>query len=592
MKIKNKLRLGFGFLFLVVLSFGLMSIFYIHDISDSAKVILKNNYESLNFARDMRTILDESKLPLNEQAKTNYNKALTSQEHNITEKGESDATADLRSQFNILQLQGSTLAQQQEAEYKSRAHLRQVELLNMQAIVRKNANAQASVDRATLLLGLVGTFTFLVLFSFSVNFPGFIANPLRVLVDGIREISMKNYNQHLNFNKNDEFADVAAAFNDMTDRLRDWENSNLATVLSEKRRIETIIEQMQDAIIGLNEKQEILFINPVAETILNLKEQKLIGQRADKFTATNDLFKSIVENTSLKSFKIALDGKESYFQLESREIMIPNLGQDSKEVLNIGSKSVGRVYILRNITEFKERDEAKTNFIATISHELKTPISSIKMSLKLLKDNRIGPVNPQQLELVQHINDDSDRLLKITSELLDLSQVETGNIQLNFIVSDPMEIVNYALSSVKFPAEQKGISLQVMAPPHLSKVQADVEKTAWVLVNFLSNALRYSPTKSKVVIELTEKNNKITFAVKDFGKGIEEQYQKRLFDRYFQVPTDGQNKSGSGLGLAISKDFIEAQQGNIWVQSAMGEGSTFYFSLPVLQDKTEAKKNG
>ncbi len=149
------------------------------------------------------------------------------------------------------------------------------------------------------------------------------------------------------------------------------------------------------------------------------------------------------------------------------------------------------------------------------------------------------------------------------------------------MVSDPVEIVDYALNSVKFNAEQKGISLQVIAHPNLSKVHADMEKTAWVLVNFLSNALRYSPEKSKVVIQVSEKNKQVVFSVKDFGKGIDEQYQKRLFERYFQVPTDGQNKSGSGLGLAISKDFIEAQQGKIWVESAIGEGSIFCFSLPV-----------
>jgi len=585
MKIKNKLRLGFGFLFVVVLFFGVVSIFYIHDISDNAKVILKNNYESLSFAREMRTILDVDKLPLSESAKADFDKQLDLQEHNITETGEAATTARLRKAFIDLQSLKSDLAAQERAEYEARAQLRQIEKLNMQAIVRKNDRAQASVNNATLLLGLAGGFTFLILFSFSVNFPGFIANPLKELIDGIREISRRNYNQRLNFDKNDEFGEVAMAFNDMAARLNEWENSNLATVLSEKQRIEAIIEQMQDAIIGLNEKQEILFINTVAENILNLKEQKIIGQRADKFTATNDLFKSIIENNTLKSIKIALDGKELYYQLESREIIIPNLNSRASDVLDIGSKSVGKVYLLKNITEFKEKDEAKTNFIATISHELKTPISSIKMCLKLLADERIGHVNAQQMELVDHIRDDSDRLLKITSELLDLSQVETGNIQLNFVPSDPSVIVDYALDSVKFPAGQKGIILDVVKQPDLSKVQVDVEKTAWVLVNFLSNALRYSPEKSKVTIKISEKNGSVIFSVKDLGKGIDEQYQKRLFDRYFQVPTDGQNKSGSGLGLAISKDFIEAQHGTIWLESAIGEGSTFSFALPAYPDK-------
>jgi NtrC-family two-component system sensor histidine kinase KinB len=125
------------------------------------------------------------------------------------------------------------------------------------------------------------------------------------------------------------------------------------------------------------------------------------------------------------------------------------------------------------------------------------------------------------------------------------------------------------------------VQLEVLKDDKLPDIQVDIEKTAWVLVNFLSNALRYSAEKSKITIQVTQRDDMVEFSVKDFGKGIDESYQKRLFDRYFQVPTDGQNKSGSGLGLAISKDFIEAQQGKIWVESAIGEGSRFAFILPV-----------
>ncbi len=205
------------------------------------------------------------------------------------------------------------------------------------------------------------------------------------------------------------------------------------------------------------------------------------------------------------------------------------------------------------------------------------------MSLKLLNDERVGAMNGEQHELLNHIKEDSDRLLKITSELLDLSQVETGNLKLTFALTKPGDIVQYAIDAVKFQAEQKSINLELNCDKNLPNVNADIQKTAWVLVNFLSNALRYSPEKSKVVIDVMQKDRFIQFSVQDFGKGIDEKYQKRLFDRYFQVPTDGQNKSGSGLGLAISKDFIEAEQGKIWVISAIGEGSKFCFSLPVVE---------
>ena len=192
-------------------------------------------------------------------------------------------------------------------------------------------------------------------------------------------------------------------------------------------------------------------------------------------------------------------------------------------------------------------------------------------------------MNVEQKQLVAHIKDDCSRLLKITSELLDLAQVETGNLQLNFVKANPLEIVSYALNAVKFQADQKQIQLELINDNNVSSVFADVEKTAWVLINFLSNALRYSGEKSKVQIRIEEKAKAIEFSVRDYGKGIDEQYQKRLFDRYFQVPTDGNNKSGSGLGLAISKDFIEAENGRIWVESEIGAGSRFCFVLPVVE---------
>ena len=581
MKVKNKLRLGFGFLFIVVLFFGTVSIFYINEISNSAKVILKDNYETLNFAREMRSVLDENTLPLNASAQTAFDQQLIREENNITEVGEAEAVKNLRASFTGLKNISAPIAQQEDAARNARRSLRTIEILNMKAIVRKNDQAQASVNKATLFLGLAGTFTFLVLFSFSVNFPGFIANPLNTLLEGIREISRKNYNQRIHFENRDEFAEVANEFNAMAARLNEWENSNLSKIMSEKQRIETIIEQMHDAIIGVNEKQEVLFINTAAKNILNLNDQKLEGKSVAEITKNNDLFKSIIDDAKAKKpFKIVVDGKDSHFQLEASEITVPNINNDINETLTFANKSAGKVYILRNITEFKERDEAKTNFIATISHELKTPISAIKMSLKLLADNRIGTLNKEQEQLVQHINEDSERLLKITYELLDLSQIETGNIQLNFIPTQPEQIVQYAIKAIQFEAQQKGVVIEQLIPAKLPDIHADVEKTAWVLINFLSNALRYSAVKSKIQVRVAPVGKMIEFSVKDFGKGIEAKYKERLFDRYFQVPTDGQNKSGSGLGLAISKDFIGAQGGQIGVESEVGEGSRFYFELP------------
>lgn len=583
MKVKHKLRLGFGFLFVVVLFFGAVSLFYINQISSSATVILKDNYETLKYIRDMQTVLDENSLPISPEAANAFNEQLVKEEHNITEQGELSEVKKLRSAFNDLQDQSRAIIQQEAAEKACRFHLRQIELLNMNAIVQKNDKAHASVNKATLFLGFAGTFTFLVLFSFSVNFPGFISGPLNTLLEGIREIGQRNYSQRIHFEKNDEFGEVAGAFNNMAARLDEWENSNLSKIMSEKLRIETIIEQMNDAVIGVNEKGEVLFMNTGAKDILNLTGQKVEGMAAGEIAKHNDLFKSIIARDQAgKPFKIVVNGRDAYFQLEARDIEVPDTQPHTHEdVLRRAKKAAGKVYLLRNITEFKERDVAKTNFIATISHELKTPISAIKMSLKLLADKRVGTLNAEQAQLVQHMDDDAERLLKITYELLDLSQVETGNIQLNFVPTPPEKIVAYAVKAVRAEAERREIVIEEFIAMGLPDIQADIEKTAWVMINLLSNALRYSPAKSKVQVQAAQKGKMIGFSVRDFGKGIETQYQERLFDRYFQVPTDGQNKSGTGLGLAISKEFIHAQGGEIGLESEVGIGSRFYFRLPV-----------
>ncbi|OWK71843.1 ATP-binding protein [Pedobacter sp. AJM] len=578
MKIKTKLRLGFGFLFIIVLSFGLIALFFLNELSDKSKVILKDNYKSLKYVSAMRNVVDESNFPLSSAKAKIFEENLKNEGRNITEQGEKIAFQKLLSTYKSLQVSSST-----NNIKNMRTALQSIEEVNMKAIYKKNDQANAASARANLYISIAAVLSFLILFTFIVNFPGFVANPLAEFSAAIKQISRKNYKQRLHFKNHDEFTELADAFNGMVVKLNEWENSNLSKIKSEKSRIEAIIAQMQDAIIGLNEKGEILFLNHLAAKLMNLNEGKVIGQNATELIKKNELLKRIIKpETKDKTLKIYVDEKESYFLLEHREIVIPNYEDQDEKTLIASSKSAGSVYVLKNITQFKELDEAKTNFIATVSHELKTPLASIKMSLKLLGDERVGLMNEEQNQLLTHIKEDSDRLLKITSELLDLSQVETGNLKLTFAITKPEDIVQYAIDAVKFQAEQKSIKLELNCDANLPKVNADIQKTAWVLVNFLSNALRYSSEKSKVVIDILQKDKFVQFSVKDYGKGIDEKYQKRLFERYFQVPTDGQNKSGSGLGLAISKDFIEAEDGKIWVESAIGEGSKFSFALPVI----------
>ncbi|NBB21208.1 HAMP domain-containing protein [Runella sp. CRIBMP] len=564
MKLKTKLRLALTFLFAVIVLLGSLGAWYLKKLSSEAQEILKDNYISLEYVRNMRNVIDENAWK-NEDI-TLFEKSLLHQEQNITEIGEAEATQQLRSHFNALRKSPDSsrirlIAQQ----------LTKLTDVNMQAIVRKNAQVKKTADEVYSYMVLIATVCALVAFSFIINFPNTIAEPIQQLTEGLQEISRKNYESRLGVERKDELGEMARAFNLMAEKLDEYEHSSLARVLFEKRRTETIINQMNDAIVGLDESDYLLFVNSTGAEMLGLDASQLAGKYAPDVALKNDLLRTLLnDGTPLKPLKIVTNEREGYF---------------TKEVLEVknGEQRIGKVIILKNITPFHELDQAKTNFIATISHELKTPISGIKMSLKLLENERIGSLNKEQKHLLNQIQDDSQRLLNITGELLDLSQVETGNIQLNFRSIHPQEVVKAATEALQFSAEQKQLELHCQLPVDLPAIQADLDKTMWVLMNFLSNAIRYSPEKSTITVEaqVSHDQKHVLFSVQDFGKGIESKYQERIFDRYFQVPSNGQSKSGTGLGLAISKEFIEAQKGRIGVESELGNGSRFWFQLPL-----------
>ena len=309
-----------------------------------------------------------------------------------------------------------------------------------------------------------------------------------------------------------------------------------------------------------------LFANQQALQLLNLKEQDIISQNQEEIKRRNDLFRFLINEQNSIPFKIVVDGKENYFTKEIIELSHEN-------------QKSGQVIVLKNITPFKELDVAKTNFIATVSHELKTPLASSDFSLKLLEDERVGSLTSEQKDLVQSLKEDNKRLLRILSELLDLSQVESGKIELNLQQIQADILVRRAVESVQNVAKEKNISIKKEIAENLPTLKADADKTVWVLNNFLTNAIRYSPTDAKIIVDIARKDGAVQFGVKDFGKGIAPEYRDKIFDRYFRIPG---TKEGTGLGLAICKEFIEAQGGKIWVESEVGSGSRFSFSFPIV----------
>jgi signal transduction histidine kinase len=196
-----------------------------------------------------------------------------------------------------------------------------------------------------------------------------------------------------------------------------------------------------------------------------------------------------------------------------------------------------------------------------------------------LEDERVSKLSPGQKELIINLKEDNQRMLKILSELLNMSQVEAGRIQLNVQKVNPAQIVENAIQAISGNAKEKEIKIINISDDDLPAINADADKTTWVLNNFLTNAVKYSYNNSAIEVKATRQNANIIFSVRDHGPGIAKEYLPRLFERYFQVP--GSKEKGTGLGLAISKEFVEAQQGKIWVESEIGNGSVFNFQLKV-----------
>ncbi|HEU5165552.1 MAG TPA: HAMP domain-containing protein, partial [Chitinophagaceae bacterium] len=361
LKLKTKVALGGVFLFALLILVGAVNFYYLNRLSKESKAIVKANYETLNYSREMLNELDS--LTRSTGGFERFEKNLKLQENNITEPGEKEMTASLRKNFNALK------EKEKNDSLLSliRKDISSIMQANLQAIDKKNQAAQKSAESAKTIITIILTVCILIGFTFIFNFPQLVASPIAKLTEAIKAIANKNYSERIHLNRKDEFGDLANAFNTMAERLDEYEHSNLSKILFEKRRAETVINSLKDASIGIDNKGTVLFANQQALQLLNLKEQDIVSLRQEDVKKRNDLFRFLINEQNNIPFKIVVDGKENYFTKE-----IVELSNDNQKT--------GQVIVLKNITPFKELDVAKTNFIATVSHELKTPLASSDFS--------------------------------------------------------------------------------------------------------------------------------------------------------------------------------------------------------------------
>ncbi|RBL89937.1 histidine kinase dimerization/phospho-acceptor domain-containing protein [Chitinophaga flava] len=388
LRLRTKLTLGLIFLFAVTLAISMQGIYRIYQLDRDARLILQQNLHSIVYCNNMLQALEKGPVDFDMLQQN-----LDLQQRNVTEHGEEALTTKVAAQMKQLQTDPRN-----EALIKSlRLTVMQIAVINQEAIVHKNNAASASASRTILTLSVISLILLSVFLIFIFSFPQIITRPINLLEAGIGQIAARNYNARIDLQPGDEFGELAAGINTMAEKLRTYETSNLEKIRSEKTRIETIINLMKDAIIVFDDKKNILFMNTVAKRICGPVK-----------TSNHPVLDMITRHPANQELKINNGEQTATF---------------IKEVISVSNNNdvIGEVIVLRDMSAIQELAAAKTKFIATASHELKTPIASMQMSLNLLADSRTGPLLPAQQELVNSISEDVERILKISTGILDIT---------------------------------------------------------------------------------------------------------------------------------------------------------------------------
>lgn len=360
------------------------------------------------------------------------------------------------------------------------------------------------------------------------------------------------------------------------------ENTKVREALvNSKSKLESMLNSMSEGVIALNVKQEVTLINPSAKVILGLKEihigRPLWESLSDKHIA------ELLENIAKKKEPIT---KEISFAFEDKTSVVRFHVSPVTDTLG---RHYGWMMLLADITKEKEVDRMKSEFISTTSHELRTPLASIKESVLLILDGTTGEVNPEQSRFLTIARKNIDRLTNLINEILDLSKIETGRMEFKMVETDINSIIDTVYGSMDFLAKQNKLDIILRLDKKISHVFCDQDRITQVLVNLVGNAIKFTPFGGKVSItsRCVDKDF-VEISVVDSGAGIAKEDFSKLFRRFGQL--DGsltRRPGGTGLGLAICKELVEKHGGRIWVESELGKGSNFTFSLPVKSKDTK-----
>ena len=357
----------------------------------------------------------------------------------------------------------------------------------------------------------------------------------------------------------------------MAEGLREIRRSDQARLVRIQDSTQHTFNSLPDAVAVLDLQGRVEVATESAKTVFGLKPGIQVQSLPLKWLA--DLYDNVLRHarplgpehngTAIQHFD---KGQERFF----RPMVVP--------ILDAEKQPTGVVMTLKDVTEQRHQDDLKRGVISTVSHQLKTPLTSMRMAIHLLLEEKVGPLTEKQAELLVAAREDSDRLHDILNNLLDISRIESGRVQMEFRAVSPQEMAMEALDSFRTAAKDQGVTLNVELPDDLPEVWADTTRISHVFGNLLSNALRYTPPGGEVTLSARAEEHGVTFSIADTGKGIPSPYIPRIFEQFFRVPDQGP-RTGAGLGLAIVKEIVEAHGGTVAADSIEGKGSTFSFTL-------------
>lgn len=587
MNVKTLITLGFMAMLLLLLALGGYAYYTVQRLDRSSRNVLQENFYSVELGQQMLQALDQMAVAP-EAGLPRFRQRLIREAGNITEAGERELVDSLiqhQAEFQRLLDAGAPggalapkLAQLRRQTYRMVA-------LNTAALTRKNAQAARRATRAGHYLLAFGVVSLLGGLLFVLSVPEAAVGPLRTLTASLEHATASDFTATIPVASTNEYGRVALAFNRMLVQLQEFRSSTMAELITERNRAASIVSSLDEGLLLLDEHRRIILANPVACALLALPADRVVGRLAATVARENDLLRDMLlplqQDAARREqaiadaplLRIAQQGEEAFYRLAVQELVSFNPARDKNEF-------VGQILTLRNVSDFKKLDQVKSNFLATVSHELKTPLSSISFNTKLLLDTRL-PADERQ-RITGDIRRETQRLQRMVAELLDVARLDAGaGIQLDLRPTDLADVVSFATATVQPQLDDKRLRLEKHRTVNLPLVLADVEKTTWVLINLLANAIRYSPAGEALTVRAAVVGHLVQVSVQDRGPGIAAEHHERIFQRFAQLPDKAGYHGGSGLGLSIAREFITTQGGRLWVESELGSGSTFYFTLPV-----------